>query len=371
VKPIAAQERLAAALLDPPAVLALGERDWNDLLFQARVCVVLARLGVELDERGLLERIPPKAQDQIGAARISAESSRTAVRFEINRVVRALASLDVPIVLLKGAAYMMAGLPPARGRFVGDLDLMVPRDRIDEVERTLVTAGWAPADLDEYDERYYREWAHEIPPLLHPQRETPLDIHHSIAPLTSRVTPDAGALIASSVPLADSRLRVLAPADMVLHSTVHLFNDEVGKPLRDLFDLHDLLCHFGTREAFWNELLDRARLHGLGRPLYYMLRCTRGLLGSPVPAGIVEAAEVWAPAGPVRAVMDRLFARYFAPEPPERPLRAAALARGLLYLRAHWLRMPPAMLGRHLVVKATRRARERLAQAPREADDEG
>jgi hypothetical protein len=358
----ATREPLIAALLDPSRVLELRPRDWNDLLVQARRSFLLARLGLLLDEQGVLGRVPAKARDQIRAACVGAESSQTAVRFEIDRVRRALSKVDVPIVLLKGAAYLMAGLPPARGRHVGDLDLMVPRENIENVERTLVEHGWARSELDPYDERYYREWAHEIPPLQHPDRETPLDVHHTIAPLTSRVRPDAGALIADSVEVPVFPLRTLAPADMVLHSAVHLFNDEVGKPLRDLFDLHDLMRHFGARDAFWVELVARARLHGLGRPLFYALRCTRRLLGTPIPDGVMDAAAVWAPVRPVRALMDWLFMQYFVPEPAARPRRGAALAREMLYMRSHWLRMPPLMLARHLAIKAWRRVRERFVR---------
>src|SRR5438876_7969208 len=134
---------------------------------------------------------------------------------------------------------------------------MVPREKIEEVERTLIRSGWAVADLDDYDQRYYREWGHEIPPLQHAERETPLDIHHTILPLTSRFHPDAAALLAASQPLDNPRLRVLGPADMVLHSTVHVFNDEVSHPFRDLSDLDLLLRHFGERPDFWDELLAR------------------------------------------------------------------------------------------------------------------
>lgn len=363
------REPLIAALLDPGRVAALSPRDWNDLMLRARERGLLARLGAQLVDRGLFDSIPAKARAQVHAACIAAESAQTAIRFEINRLLRALGKPDTPVILLKGAAYMMAGLPPARGRLVGDLDLMVPRERINSIEQTLVTKGWGVADLDDYDQRYYREWAHEIPPLQHPERETPLDIHHTIVPLTSRVRPDADALLAASVPLADPRLRVLAPADMVLHSAVHLFNDEVGKPLRDLFDLHDLLCHFGTREGFWIELIDRARLHGLGRPLYYVLRYTRALLGTSIPPAAESAAAVWAPNALLIVLMDWLFTQYFVPEPPERPRRAASLARGLLYLRSHWLRMPPLLLARHLSVKAMRRVRERFERKPKGDED--
>lgn len=364
-----AHEPLIAALLDPGRVVALSPCEWNDLLLRARRGGLLARLGEELAGRGLLDKIPVKARAHVRAACIAAASAQTAVRFEINRVLRAVGKQDAPVILLKGAAYLMAGLPPARGRLIGDLDLMVPRARIIDVERALVAKGWAPAEMNDYDQRYYREWAHEIPPLQHPERETPLDIHHTIAPLTSRVHPDAGALIAASVPLADSRLRVLGPADMVLHSTVHLFNDEVGKPLRDLFDLRDLLIHFGAQEGFWDELLDRARLHGLGRPLYYMLRSNERLLGTRIPARATAAAAAWAPNASLRFVMDWLFTQYFLPGAPDRPRRAANIARFLLYLRAHWLRMPPLLLVRHLTIKAVRQVRERFERGPAKDDD--
>ena len=360
----ATREPLISVLLEPARAVDLQPREWNDVLVQARRSSLLARLGVQLAEQGLLGRIPAKARDQIRAACIAAESSQTAVRFEVNRVLRALSNAAVPIVLLKGAAYLAANLPPASGRHVGDLDLMVPRDRIESVERTLIASGWTRAELDPYDDRYYRQWAHEIPPLQHPDRETPLDVHHTIVPLTSRTRPDAAALFAASLRLPGSPLRVLAPADMVLHSAVHLFNDEVGKPLRDLLDLHDLMCCFGAGNEFWTELIARARLHGLGRPLHYALRCAKRLFGTPIPPGAMDAVAIWAPSRPVRGPMEWLFDQYFIPEPPERPRRGAALARGTLYLRAHWLRMPPLMLARHLSIKAWHRGRDRFERKP-------
>jgi hypothetical protein len=358
---------LISALIDPAATVALSAHDWNDVLILAREHALLPRLAAQLAAAGLFETAPKKARSHMRAGSISAESTHTAIRFELNRVLRALADVDAPVVLLKGAAYVMANLPPARGRFVGDLDFMVPRDRIDEVEEVLIREGWAAAEMDEYDQRYYREWAHEIPPLQHPDRETPLDVHHTIVPLTSRAHPDAAALFAASVPLDDSRLRVLSPADMVLHSTVHLFNDDVGKPLRDLLDLDDLLLHFGSRPGFWDDLVARARLHGLGRPLYHMLRQRQRVLGRGVPPEVEKAAAAWAPGPVLNFVMDRLFASRFACDPSDEPRTGAGFANWLLYVRSHLLRMPLPLLVRHLSVKAVRRVRDRFERKP---DDE-
>src|SRR3546814_4904350 len=65
---------------------------------------------------------------------------------------------------------------------------------------------------------------HELPPLIHKERDRMIDVHHTILPLTARQTPDAEVMIADSVALGDG-LFVLSPEDMVLHCVAHLFAD--------------------------------------------------------------------------------------------------------------------------------------------------
>src|SRR3546814_13428481 len=104
----------------------------------------------------------------------------------------------------------MAELPSARGRLFSDIDFMVPRARIEEVEHRLLDAGWEPAVADEYDQLYYRRWTHQIPPLRHFRRNTVLDVHHTIVPLTARAPVAAEALATPRLALAgDGQPRIL------------------------------------------------------------------------------------------------------------------------------------------------------------------
>ena len=113
--------------------------------------------------------------------------------WEVHCLERALA--DFPkVVLLKGAAYTVADLPAARGRIFSDVDLMVPKDRIAEAETTLRNHGWVAGATNAYDQRYYRTWMHQIPPLTHFRRETVIDVHHTIVPETARTPVAAGRL---------------------------------------------------------------------------------------------------------------------------------------------------------------------------------
>src|SRR3546814_10147438 len=121
---------------------------------------------------------------------------------------------------------------------MGDRDLLLPRDRIDAVEAALLGAGWEWVKPDPYDDVYYRRWMHELPPLIHRERDRMIDVHHTILPLTARITPDAAALIADSVVLGHG-LRMLAPAAMLVHAAAHLFADgDLAGGVRQLWDIH-------------------------------------------------------------------------------------------------------------------------------------
>jgi hypothetical protein len=46
--------------------------------------------------------------------------------------------------------------------------LLLPRAQLQEAERALFAEGRvADEGLDPYDDRYYRQWMHEVPPLRH------------------------------------------------------------------------------------------------------------------------------------------------------------------------------------------------------------
>jgi hypothetical protein len=86
-----------------------------------------------------------------------------------------------------------------------------------------------------------------------------------------------------------------------------------------------------------------------------------------VPTEIDRKLQKWAPPAPVRWLMDRLVPLALLPEHPAFQSRRAHLARLVLYMRSHWLRMPPWLLAYHLSYKffAMRvRAKQSAENAP-------
>ena len=352
-----ASRNLLDVLCDPHRADGLDVVGWDRLLCVARNAKVLPRLAYLIETACNSGEIPHRARDYLLAGQHRAEHHRRTVRWEVRCIRRALASLHVKTVLLKGAAYILAGLPAARGRLVSDVDVLVPKGRLGDVERALLAGGWEPMKLDPYDQRYYRTWMHELPPLKHRTRRTVLDVHHTILPESGRLHPDPAKLLAAARPIESTGLFMLAPDDMVLHSAAHLFQDgDLAGGLRDLIDLDDLLRHFGrTEPQFWQQLVRRAERVDLCRPLYYALRFTHMLLGTPVPQAALAAAARWRPQWPVSTLMDRLVRRALVPPTTLKASDRADRAQFLLYIRSHWLRMPPLLLAQHLWRKIVRR----------------
>ena len=345
---------LIAVLRDPGAMARLGLPEWNVLLRQAQAAKLAGTLNWLAVEHGLLDTLPAQPRRHLVWAGALLRRHSDGVHFEVERISAALARTQVPLLLLKGAAYALAGLPAARGRLFSDVDILVPRAQIGDVEAALMLAGWVSQHHDAYDQRYYRQWMHEIPPMQHMQRGSVIDVHHAILPLTARARPDPDSLRASAIAVPGAGgLRILAPVDMVIHSAAHLFYDgEFGKGLRDLNDLHLLLLHFGPIPGFWQRLPTRSFELELARPLFYALRYCAHVLQTPVPPAVTAALAPAAPSRALQALMDALFSRALMPAHAtcDRPFSASA--RWLLYVRGNWLRMPPLLLARHLFHKA-------------------
>jgi hypothetical protein len=345
---------LLGVLIDPHRAAALDTEGWNRLLLEARYHGLVARLGEEFAQRGLSEGLPLAAQRQITAAMTAAAANQAALRFEIDRVRAALRDSGMPLMLLKGGAYLAAGLPCAQGRTACDLDILVPRDRLAEAEQALLAAGWEAKALDAYDDRYYREWMHELPPLWHPGRDMALDVHHTIFPPISRLAIDSADLLAAARPLHGGLL-VLSPPDMVLHAALHLFGEDATNRLRDLMDLRDLVIGAAAEPGFWPTLLDRARALGAGWALEHALHHLVTLLDVPVPEPI--RASVLQDRNPLRRLIRRMLADSLLGGLPEETGAWHATSQFCVYARSHWLRLPLPLLVRHLWIKL-RRARE-------------
>ncbi|ASR51628.1 MULTISPECIES: nucleotidyltransferase domain-containing protein [Blastomonas] len=332
---------VARALTDPGSVAGLDPTGWTHLLSAARALSLIGTLAEVLADAP----VPPDVVRVLADVRHSNVAGQRQALWEAECAAMALADYPGKVVLLKGTAFAAAGYDAALGRSIGDLDILVERAGLDQVEALLLKAGWEWVKPDPYDDAYYRQWMHELPPLIHATRDRMIDVHHTILPLTAGPRPDAAALVASAR-LLPSGLYVLSPADIICHAAAHLIADgDLSGGMRNLWDIDRLVRQFVVEEPGFSETLaERARLHGLSDAVGRALRLSAQLYSTPIMFLRPDRARNTVHAS------DMLFLRRItAVDGWGRKTRK--LTRQGFYIRSHLLRMPPAMLARHLWTK--------------------
>jgi hypothetical protein len=331
--------------------------EWETVIGQAMQAGLMAKFAHYLLDKDWLSQVPLYARKYLeGHLRLS-DRQHHEVHWEVDCIRRALKDVNGPVVLLKGAAYLIAGLPPSRGRIFSDIDIMVQHENLNQVEAALFSHGWISEERDAYNDRYYRQWMHEIPPMKHVQRNTVIDVHHTITPPTSRFKVDVTKLFNDIVAVdGERRLFILAPADMVLHSAAHLFQEgEFSHGMRDLLDLRDLVLHFAKDPIFFPSLFRRAKELGLEVPLFHGLHHIHRLFKTGIPPNLIYALQDIRPNLFTRWLMSKLLAQALQPKHPSCQGAINDFARWLLYVRSHFIRMPWYLVIPHLFRKLTMR----------------
>jgi len=336
------------------AQLDFLEYPWETLIRQARRVNLLSRLSCLLVKLDLLKQVPEKPRIHFeNAIKLSNANSRSAKR-EVREIYKILNNAEVDFILLKGAAYIWVENSASIGRLFTDTDILVTKETLTKAERALAHNGWFTSSVDTYTQKFYREWMHELPPMMHLKRQTTIDIHHTIIPPTSRLNPKPKKFWeqADAVKMMP-RLFVLSPIDMIIHSATHLFHEgEFDQGLRDISDLDLLIRESMVAENKWDMLLNRADKLDLVKPVYYALNFTYKILQTPIPYNFIIKARTVAKMSPFSAkLMDILYSKALLTDHQTNPIKGQGLARGLLYIRSHWLKMPIYLLIPHLCRK--------------------
>ncbi|MDX9885146.1 nucleotidyltransferase family protein [Thauera sp.] len=341
---------LASGLRSP---LEIEEPTWDRVLRMARASGLHARLACANEDN---PNVPECVQRHLLSARRIAAYRAQMVRAELFHLAP-FCTPDLPVVVLKGGAYLLQQRRMARGRFAADVDLLVPADQLQTMEARLRAAGWGGAKLSPYDERYYRDWSHETPPMRFPGRNLEVDLHHALTPVTGDLAFDSSTLFERSEPIRGTPFRALCPEDQLLHACLHCFHDgDLALRVREVVDIDGLIREFTRDDRFWDKVVARAHELKLTRPLWYGLHFAGAWLDCPVPESVMNSLP--APSAPARKLMDALLPLAMLPlhldGPPPPSVR---LARKTLLARYHLMRMPMHLLIPHLARKAMLRLR--------------
>src|SRR5690606_20288993 len=107
---------LMQALCQPQGLVALTPGEWDLLIRQARSADLLARIAELAEGAGVWAQLARAPREHLASARQLARRQHAELRHEVRHIAQALRPLGVPVVLLKGAAYVLQDSAAALGR---------------------------------------------------------------------------------------------------------------------------------------------------------------------------------------------------------------------------------------------------------------
>lgn len=208
------------------------------------------------------------------------------------RAIDALRATGADVLVLKGAALLGSAYGDPGARPMGDFDLAVPPTRVRDGIQALQGAGLASIEGD--PERLLAA-RHSLAFRDSGGRE--VDLHRGTLWRPGLDEEFWAASIEAEV--AGARVRILNPADQLLHVCAHGAAWNPVHPVRWAADAFKILE--AAREDFrWDRLIAMAERGGLSLPLRDALSCLASELRAPVPTDAVRQLEAIPVSGPER-----------------------------------------------------------------------
>lgn len=268
-----------ASLLSGHSQASAGELDWD------RIVEVAAREEVLPALHGKIRR-PPEVTDFLDAIHeLNAVRNRQLLA-EVESIALLLNDAGIEPILLKGAAYLTALVyeDPA-DRLVGDIDLLIPEEKIRLAFDSMVSAGYEPWTMSSMAEA-----GHHFA-TLHQAHRLPLELHRGLGIGACDEVLRAAEILEASTPLRLGRAAVRLPSanhlmtHLILHSQLHHGPYyRIWPTLRSMLDLVRLQQRMPPD---WTEIRARFAEHRLAPLLnLHLLQVARVLdIAPPFPPG--------------------------------------------------------------------------------------
>ncbi|MHB8143662.1 MAG: nucleotidyltransferase domain-containing protein [Thermoleophilia bacterium] len=252
--------------------------DWDNLIDTARRHGLAPLLFKTITDTGVHDRVPPLALKKLKSAYLSSLLGNQILYRELSAPLAAMAAEEIPVILMKGAALCQTIYSDMALRPFGDLDILVPRDRVEPCRRILADLGFElicgiyfPVS-DEDNSRVGCEWSYQHDGKI-------LELHWDLINLLEPFRVDINTFWKGAQPIeiSGNNALVMSPEAQLLHLCLHQFKHR-WEHLRDLVDISILIEKQGS-EIDWRGLAATARSQKLGRCFYYTVNLCHHVLG--------------------------------------------------------------------------------------------
>ncbi|MCG2787404.1 MAG: nucleotidyltransferase family protein [Anaerolineae bacterium] len=265
----------------------LSSTAWAGLLAQAQSQGLAPLLYWKLSQAGTISSIPDFARAALREAYAATWSTNQKILQELEVLARLFDEAGIPVVVLKGACFALTIYPDIGLRPMGDLDILVPRAKLDQAVQIARALGYVDAAPDAASGLNDLIGHHACLRKLGSPAHL-LEIHDSLVAeksFTFAVPMDW--FWQQTRPLEHAKypgLRILSPTAQLLFAAAHAMLQHGGQnaPLRWFYDIDQLIRFYG-QELDWQALIAQARLFEWGSALSAALARAVTCFDTPLP----------------------------------------------------------------------------------------
>ncbi len=270
--------------------VSFSPTDWTLLLQLAKHEGVGPLLYWRFSKSGKFSSLPDDVRDSLRAMYIGTWIYNQRIFKELEILTRVFSQADIPVVVLKGACFMLTIYPDIGLRPMGDLDILVPKTRLAEAVQIAKTLGYQDM-LPDASPGLRDLLNHEICLQRTGKNPITLELHHSLVADKSFIYAvpvdwfwSQTELIGGSSRKKFKNLLMLSPVAQILFSAAHTMLQHGGRntPLRWYYDL-DQLIHFYADRMEWDLLLSQAQEFEWNSALDAALSQSCACFSTPIP----------------------------------------------------------------------------------------
>lgn len=202
-----------------------SEANWQEAVAEADAAALLPTWFAALRTRGLSAHVPEPLRDAMAASLLLNRERNAHLRAQAQDLSACLAGIDCPAVYLKGMGHILDGTYADRGaRLTSDIDVLVPRARIEEAGRQMFAHGYRIEAAPEVRDLTVSRFNHHLAPMRREGELAGTELHYAF--LSHRAEPVEAADILAAAVRPDENSPVMVPcpthaaAIAVMHATL-------------------------------------------------------------------------------------------------------------------------------------------------------
>jgi hypothetical protein len=271
-------------------ILAKGI-NWDLLIKKAAWHRLSPLLAHHLMSPDLSELIPMAILKKIRGMYYQSLARSIILQNELSRLLSEFNNQDIPVIVLKGSALLESIYRDISLRPMGDLDILVRPEHLDQAEIIALGLGYNFLANREVQAQT-RQSCHHLASLWHHEKNIMLEIHHHIV---SHDEPYYFSLDdfwarAMSFTILGTHALTFAPEHLVMHLSIKFLLDRryrSNSALGQLCDISEVIRYYGN-SLDWDLIERTSRENGVLKGLHFVLYACEHLLNTPLQTIILS-----------------------------------------------------------------------------------